>query len=89
MVLSIGDVAGDHGFGVGIEADPSHAVGKARPCDKLSGLLVHNHDTHLRVIDLERSRGEAVDERAETRGRDSRRPTRCGTGGPSHEPSKL
>ena len=50
MVLSIGDVGGDHGFGVGIEAgpdaDPSHAVGKARPCDKLSGLLVHNHDTH-------------------------------------------
>ena len=56
----VGDVGGGHGFGVRVEADqdadPSQAVGKARPYDKLSGLLVHDHDTHLRVINLKRSR---------------------------------
>ena len=56
----VGDVGGGHGFGVRVEADqdadPSQAVGKARPYDKMSGLLVHDHDTHLRVINLKRSR---------------------------------
>jgi len=61
---------------------------KAATCE-VACLLVHNHDTYLRVMDPKRSRGEAVEVRADTRGRDSRRPTKCGAGGPSHEPSKL
>jgi hypothetical protein len=55
VVLSLVDVEGDDGFGIRVEADPdaepSQAVGKARPRDRLAGLLVHDHDIHLRLIE--------------------------------------
>jgi len=55
------DVDGDDGFGVCVEANPDaeplQAVGKARPRDKLTGLLVHDHDIHLRLIDLNKVEG--------------------------------
>jgi hypothetical protein len=50
--------------GRGRPAELSQAVGKARPRDRLAGLLVHDHDIHLRLIDLNKVDGEAVEERA-------------------------
>jgi hypothetical protein len=63
VILSIVDVGGDDGFGVRVEADadtePWQAVGKARPRDRLVGLLVHDHDIHLRLIDLNKVKGRS------------------------------
>ena len=59
------NVEGDDGFGLRIKAGPqlSEAVGKARPRHRLAGLLVHDHDIHLRSIH-EQAEGAAVEERA-------------------------